>query len=51
MLFKHVGEALIWVLATGLGDDFTPQLRTAWGDVYAIITDVMLGAIKDVNGY
>lgn len=49
--FQHVGEALIWVLATGLGDDFTPQLRTAWGDVYAIITDVMLGAIKDVNGY
>jgi len=46
-----VGEALIWVLTNGLGDDFTPKLRRAWGDAFAIITDVMLGAIKDVNGY
>ena len=45
-----MGEALIWVLATGLGDAFTPELSRAWGDAYAIITDVMLGAIKDVNG-
>ena len=50
MFFQVVGEALIWVLATGLGDDFTPELKRAWGDAYAIITDVMLGAIKDVNG-
>ena len=46
-----MGESLIWVLATGLGDDFTPKLRRAWGEAYDIITDVMLGAIKDVNGY
>lgn len=48
--FQYVGEALIWVLATGLGDSFTPELKRAWGSAYAIITDVMLGAIKDVNG-
>lgn len=48
--FKDVGEALIWVLATGLGDHFTPQLRRAWSDAFAIITGAMLGAIKDING-
>lgn len=50
LFFQYVGEALIWVLATGLGDNFTPKLKRAWGDAYAIITDVMLGAIKDING-
>lgn len=40
----------MWVLATGLGEHFTPKLKTAWGDAYAIITDVMLGAIIEVNG-
>ena len=48
--FQYVGESLIWVLATGLGDNFTPKLKRAWCDAYAIITGVMLGAIKDVNG-
>ena len=48
--FQYVGESLIWVLATGPGDNFTPKLKRAWCDAYAIITDVMLGAIKDVNG-
>ncbi|XP_078363009.1 neuroglobin-like isoform X1 [Oculina patagonica] len=48
--FQNVGQALIWVLATGLGDNFTPKLKRAWGDAYAIITDVMLGAINDING-
>ncbi|XP_027057706.1 neuroglobin-2-like isoform X3 [Pocillopora damicornis] len=48
--FQYVGESLIWVLETGLGDDFTPKLKKAWCDAFAIITSVMLGAIKDING-
>lgn len=48
--FQYVGESLIWVLETGLGDDFAPKLKKAWCDAFAIITSVMLGAIKDING-
>ena len=48
--FQYVGESLIWVLETGLGDDFTPKLKKAWCDAFAIINSVMLGAIKDING-
>lgn len=48
--FQYVGESLIWVLETGLGDDFTPKLKRAWCDAFAIISSVMLGAIKDING-
>jgi hypothetical protein len=32
-----VGEALLMALADTLGDAFTPELRAAWAEAYALI--------------
>jgi hemoglobin-like flavoprotein len=39
--YDTVGLALIWTLEHGLGDDFTPQVRDAWIDVYTLLADTM----------
>lgn len=39
--YTPVGNALIYTLKTGLGDSFTPELKTAWVELYKIISDVM----------
>src|SRR5262245_16729644 len=36
-----VGQALIWTLARGLGDAFTPPVERAWTRVYALIATTM----------
>lgn len=35
-----VGEALIWTLEQGLGEDFTPETKSAWVNVYTILSNV-----------
>ena len=47
--FQYVGQALLSVLEEGLGEAFTPALKAAWTDLYAIITDIMVTAITDYN--
>ncbi len=42
--YKPVGEALIYTLRQGLGDDFTDDLEEAWTAAYATLSDVMIGA-------
>ncbi|MFY8274164.1 globin family protein [Pseudoalteromonas sp. SSDWG2] len=42
--YTPVGNALIYTLQTGLGDDFTPQTKQAWVNVYKLIADVMRSA-------
>jgi hemoglobin-like flavoprotein len=45
--YVTVGEALIWTLEQGLGDDFTPEVREAWSATYGLLSDVMqLGAME-----
>lgn len=44
--YDTVGQALLATLATGLGDDFTPELRQAWSQVYQQIADTMIAAAK-----
>ena len=39
--YTPVGNALIFALRTGLGNDFTPGLRAAWVEVYSTIANVM----------
>jgi hemoglobin-like flavoprotein len=42
-----VGEALMWTLQQGLGDDFTPEVRSAWAKVYGVLAGTMqTGAIE-----
>ena len=36
-----VGEALLWTLERGLGEAFTPQVRSAWAKVYQVLAATM----------
>lgn len=42
--YDTVGAALIGTLAVGLGDDFTPEVKQAWVDVYGVMSSVMIEA-------
>ena len=39
--YVTVADALIWTMATGLGDAFTPEVHDAWATVYWILADTM----------
>ncbi len=48
--YTPVGNALINTLAEGLGDDFTPDCKLAWIEVYKTIANVMRSkAYPDFN--
>lgn len=47
--YKPVGEALIWTLEKGLGDDFTPDVKDAWVETYTTIQGVMTAAAAEVE--
>jgi hemoglobin-like flavoprotein len=40
--YPPVGEALIWTLEKGLGDDFTSEARDAWGAAYRALSGAMI---------
>lgn len=42
--YDTVGDALLWTLEQGLGDDFTVETREAWAEVYGILADTMKDA-------
>lgn len=42
--YTPVGNALLHALSVGLGDDFTPEVRTAWVEVYKIVANTMRSA-------
>jgi hemoglobin-like flavoprotein len=44
--FAIVGEALLWTLRTGLGQAFTPAVREAWAAAYAMLSRVMIEAMR-----
>lgn len=48
--YGMVGEALLWTLGQGLGDGFTPEVRTAWAEVYALLAQVMQDAAAASEG-
>ena len=39
--YDTVGEALIWTLGEGLGDDFTDEVKNAWLTTYALLSETM----------
>jgi len=47
--YDTVGAALLWTLEQGLGDDFTPDVKDAWAEVYTIVATVMKEAAADVQ--
>jgi nitric oxide dioxygenase len=50
---KHyaiVGDALMWTLDRGLGEAFTPEVRSAWAKVYGVLAGTMqIGAGEAAN--
>jgi class 3 adenylate cyclase/hemoglobin-like flavoprotein len=45
--YDKVANALLLTLNEFLGDDFTPEVRDAWTEVFARISDVMVQGAKD----
>jgi hemoglobin-like flavoprotein len=48
--YDTVGAALLWTLQQGLGDAFTPQVRTAWALTYGTLAGVMKEAQAEGAG-
>ena len=46
--YKTVGQALVWTLEQGLGEVYTPEVETAWGEVYEILSATMIAAADEV---
>jgi hemoglobin-like flavoprotein len=45
--YDAVGAALLWTLEQGLGSGWTPEVKVAWTDAYALLADVMRAAAGD----
>ncbi len=48
--YESVGEALLWTLREGLGDDFNSDVEKAWREVYTLVADVMNKAAAEHTG-
>lgn len=48
--YDTVGAALLWTLETGLGKDFTPEVKAAWSAAYTLLAGVMKDAAKTTRG-
>lgn len=42
--YDTVGDALLWTLEKGLGEDFTPEVLNAWTQTYITLATVMKSA-------
>jgi hemoglobin-like flavoprotein len=47
--YDTVGEALIWTLGQGLGDDFTDEVKDAWIATYTLVANTMKDAASEVK--
>ena len=46
--YDTVGGALLYTLEKGLGDDFTPDVKDAWTEVYTVLATTMKDAASEV---
>jgi hemoglobin-like flavoprotein len=47
--YGKVGEALLWTLEQGLGEDFTPEVKEAWAEAYKLLSDVMINSAREAT--
>ncbi|MCL1469982.1 adenylate/guanylate cyclase domain-containing protein [Argonema antarcticum] len=47
--YDIVGEALLWTLAQGLGEEFTTPVRKAWEEAYAFLSEIMKEAAAELE--
>ena len=43
--YKLVGNALLWTLEKGLGDDWTQDVKNAWTACYTLLADTMIKSV------
>lgn len=48
--YATVGMALLWTLRHGLGAQFTPAVKAAWGEAYNWLADTMQAAAEASTG-
>ena len=48
--YDTVGAALLWTLEQGLGTGFTPEVKTAWANVYGVLASEMKTAAMRAVG-
>ena len=48
--YGKVGAALIGTLEEGLGDKFTPELRSAWTEAFMLISSLMRRGAAKISG-
>jgi nitric oxide dioxygenase len=46
--YRTFGEAFLWTLEKTLGPDYTPEVKTAWTDAYALLSSFMIEAGKEI---
>ena len=46
--YAMVGTALLWTLEKGLGEAFTPPVKEAWTETYAVLATTMQTAANDL---
>lgn len=44
-----IGAALFWTLEQGLGDAFTPEVTSAWANVYAVLAETLIAAQEEAS--
>ena len=47
--YNDVGAALLATLEVGLGDDFTPEVKQAWTEVYGVMAKTMIDAASTAS--
>jgi hemoglobin-like flavoprotein len=47
--YAIVGDALMWTLERGLADAFTPEVRSAWAKVYAMLAGTMQAGATEAD--
>ena len=45
--YKLVGDALMWTLEQGLGNDWNDEVKEAWQSCYSVLSGIMI----DASGY
>ncbi len=47
--YETVGEALLWTLEKGTGEDFTRDVKEAWTEAYKLLSDTMKSAAREAD--
>lgn len=47
--YSTVGEALLWTLKSGLGNQWNDETKDAWETLYGILSNVMIDAAQEVS--